>query len=106
MKRITSKIACAVGAAVFAFGAVSLSCSKIRVKGTADTVFADTAPAVNIPNESLKVVEALQSSFNSISAGVLPSVVEIDVTEKRTVKQSNPFEDFEFFFFGNPLGDE
>lgn len=106
MKRITSKIACAVGAAVFAFGAVSLSCSKIRVEGTADTVFADTAPAVNIPNESLKVVEALQSSFNSISAGVLPSVVEIDVTEKRTVKQSNPFEDFEFFFFGNPFGDE
>lgn len=104
MKNITSKIALATFAAVFAFAVVSFSCSKVKVEGTADTVFAETKPAVSISAESLKVIEALQNSFNSISAGVLPSVVEIDVTEKKTVTQSNPFEDFPFWFFGTPNG--
>ncbi|WP_147612806.1 Do family serine endopeptidase [Treponema pectinovorum] len=106
MKNITSKIALIVMTGVFVFAVVSFSCSKVKVSGTADTVFAETKPAVSIPSESLKVIEALQNSFNSISAGVLPSVVEIDVTEKKTVTQTNPFEDFPFWFFGNPNGDD
>lgn len=106
MKTITKKITLGLSAAVFAFGAVSLSCSKIKVEGNADTVFADTEPVVEIPRESLKIVEALQNSFNSIAEGVLPSVVEIDVTEKKAVTQSNPFEDFPFWFFGNPYGSD
>jgi len=105
MKNISSKIICSVACAVAAFAAISFSCSKVKVEGTADTVFAETKSSVVIPAESLKVIEALQNSFNSISDGVLPSVVEIDVTEKTTVTQANPFEDFPFFFFGNPNGD-
>ncbi|MBR1536900.1 MAG: Do family serine endopeptidase [Treponema sp.] len=59
-----------------------------------------------MPSESLKVIEALQSSFRSISSGVLPSVVEIDVTEKKEVQTMNPFESWPFdFFFGNPNSD-
>lgn len=104
MKNITPKIVCGISAAALAFAVVSFSCSKVKVEGTADTVFAETKPAISIPSESLKVVEALQNSFNSISEGVLPSVVEIDVTEKKTITQRNPFEGFPFWFFGNPNG--
>ncbi|MDE7391322.1 MAG: S1C family serine protease, partial [Treponemataceae bacterium] len=93
----------AVGA--FAFAAVSLSCSKVRVHGSADTAFADTKPAVSISADSLRVIEALQDSFRSISAGVLPAVVEIDVTEKKEIT-SSPFDDFPFFFFGRPNDSE
>ena len=104
---MTAKILTGAAAAVLAFSVVSFSCSKTKVEGTADTVFADTTPAVKIPSESLKIVEALQNSFNYISDGVLPSVVEIDVTEKTTVTQTNPFEDLPFWFFGFPnQGDE
>ncbi len=105
MKNMTSKIVCGVSAAALAFAAVSFSCSRVKVEGSADTVYAETKSAVAIPSESLKVVEALQNSFNSISEGVLPSVVEIDVTEKTTVTQMNPFDDLPFWFFGNPNGD-
>ena len=94
-----------VAAGAFAFAAVSLSCSKVRVHGSADTAFADTKPAVSIPADSLRVIEALQNSFRSISAGVLPAVVEIDVTEKKSVT-SSPFDDFPFFFFGMPNDSE
>lgn len=107
IKNMTAKILSGAAAAVLAFSVVSFSCSKTKVEGTADTVFADTAPAVKIPSESLKIVEALQNSFNYISDGVLPSVVEIDVTEKTTVTQTNPFDELPFWFFGFPnQGDE
>ncbi len=106
MKNIRTKLAAGFAACALAFGVISFSCSKIKVEGTADTVFADTKKSIAIPAESLKVIEALQNSFNSISDGVLPSVVEIDVTEKTTVTQTNPFEDFPFFFFGNPNGSD
>ncbi|MCH5289695.1 MAG: Do family serine endopeptidase [Treponema sp.] len=99
------KLAGVVAAGAFAFAAVSLSCARIRVHGSADTAFADTTPAVSIPADSLRVIEALQTSFRSISAGVLPAVVEIDVTEKKEMK-SSPFDDFPFFFFGMPNNSE
>ncbi|WP_027729170.1 Do family serine endopeptidase [Treponema sp. C6A8] len=53
--------------------------------------------------QALSVVEAFQTTFRSISDTLLPSVVEVDVTEKRTYTDpfqgfSSPFE----FFFGRP----
>ena len=104
MKIWTKRILGAAAAGAFAFAVVSFSCSKTEVRGTADTAFADTtAPAVSIPTNALNMLEALQTSFRSISSGVLPSVVEIDVTEKKTV-QASPFDDLPFFFFGMPNG--
>ena len=111
MRTWTKRILTLVAASAFTFAVVSMSCAKTKVSGTADTAFADTAPAVSIPADSLKVLEALQNSFRSISAGVLPSVVEIDVTEKKEVSTPS-FDDFfggdsPFrFFFGNPNQDE
>ena len=106
MKKLTKSILAGGAAAALAFAAVSLSCTRVQVQGSAATAFADTKPAVTIPSESLKVIEALQNSFRSISAGVLPSVVEIDVTEKKEVQTMNPFDGFPFdFFFGNPNSD-
>ncbi len=104
MKKLTSKIFAGLAVTVLAFAAVSLSCSKKSVHGTADTAFADTNPAVKIPADALKVVESLQTAFRSVSAGVLPSIVEIDVVEKTTVP-ANPMmdmDDFFPFFFGTP----
>ena len=110
MKKITKRILAGTAACALAFAALSLSCTRVQVQGSAATAFADTSkPAVTIPSESLKVIEALQSSFRSISSGVLPSVVEIDVTEKKEVQAMNPFEGFDGwpfdFFFGNPNSD-
>ncbi len=107
MKKLTKKILLGTAATALAFAFVSLSCTRVQVQGSAATAFADTSkPAVTIPSESLKVIEALQSSFRSISSGVLPSVVEIDVTEKKEVQTMNPFESWPFdFFFGNPNSD-
>ena len=45
MKKLTSKIFAGLAVTVLAFAAVSLSCSKKSVHGTADTAFADTNPA-------------------------------------------------------------
>ncbi|MBQ6780189.1 MAG: Do family serine endopeptidase [Treponema sp.] len=102
MKIWAKRIIGIAAAGAFAFAAISMSCAKTKVSGTADTAFADTTPAVAIPADSLRVIEALQNSFRSISAGVLPAVVEIDVTEKKEVK-SSPFDDLPFrFFFGLP----
>jgi len=107
MKKITKRILTGTAACALAFAAVSLSCTRVQVQGSAATAFADTSkPAVTIPSESLKVIEALQDSFRSISSGVLPSVVEIDITEKKEVQTVNPFEGFPFdFFFGSPNTD-
>lgn len=107
MKKITKKILLGFSACVFAFAVVSLSCTRTKVQGSADTAFADTAsPVVELSGDSLKLIEALQNSFRSISSGVLPSVVEIDVTEKKEISTRNPFEGFPFdFFFGTPRSD-
>lgn len=76
----------------------TLACKKSdSVQGTAATVFASpAAPAEN----GLAVIEALQSSFRSITSSMLPCVVEVDVVETKTVNAIDPFEDFRRFFFG------
>lgn len=111
--KIIKKIGLGAAALVCAFAFTTLSCRKTEIKGSADTVYAETytpskgTPAITIASSDLKMLEALQNSFRSISSGVLPSVCEIDVVEKTTVP-ANPFFDsdgftspFEFFF-GRP----
>ena len=106
MKRFTKNIVGAAVAAVLSFGLISFSCSgKAGAANGANTAFADTVPAVKIPAESLSVLEAMQNVFRSISTQVLPSVVEVDVTEKKT-RPANPFGDLPFKFFGFPDNDE
>lgn len=97
----TKRILGIAGAAVLSFSAFSISCSKMTVKGSADTVYAESKSGI-VAEDNLKVVEALQNAFRSISDGVLPSVVEVDVTETKTVQTIDPFEDFRKFFFGFP----
>ena len=76
MKKITKLLACAMLA--------------LMVGGTA---FCQSA---------LSIVEALQTTFRSVSDTLLPSVVEVDITQTKTYtspfgRGSNPFE----WFFGN-----
>ena len=102
MKKWTKCIIGIVGAAAFAFGVLALSC-KVN-KGSANVAFAQENrsaqdAAVAIPADALAVTQSLQTTFRSISAGVLPAVVEVDVTTTQTVQTYNPFE--YFFNFGN-----
>jgi Do/DeqQ family serine protease len=107
MKKWTKRILGISAMAIVAFALVSFSCGKTKVKGSAETTFTEGTAGVayaetkrQTPAEALKVVEALQTSFRSISETLLPSVVEVDVTETKTYK--DPFADIPFFFFGNP----
>ena len=97
--------------ALVAFAVLLFSCNGKKDRGSANTAFAqstekteDNKGVVEIPKTSLSVVEALQDVNRSISREVLPSVVEIDVTETRT-RSKNPFGDTPFFFFGSPQND-
>jgi Do/DeqQ family serine protease len=102
MKKWTKRIIGIVGAACVAFALISLSCSKMKVSGSAETTFSDGSmntayaetPARNTktPAEALSVVEALQTSFRYISDKLLPSVVEVDVTETKTYQSPFRFE--------------
>ncbi len=64
-----------------------VSCNAASAK----VAFADSTPSLSIPQDSLEVTQALQSTFRSISAQVLPAVVEVDVTETKEIKTYNPF---------------
>ncbi len=114
MKKWTKRILFAATTFVLAFALVSLSCGKTKVFGsantigTADTAYAETpARSTPTPAEALKIIEALQISFRSISDALLPAVVEVDVTETKTY--NNPMQGFSFGwpfdeFFGNGNG--
>lgn len=105
MKSWTKIVLCVMGAAVLSFGIFTLSCAKTEVRGNAATVYAETKSQI-MSEETLKAVEALQNSFRAISNALLPSVVEVDTTETRTVNAIDPFEDIRRFFFGNPGSEE
>ena len=100
MKLFTKRIIGSSAAAVLTFALISFSCARATVKGSAGTAYAETS-AIKTDAADLKVVEALQNSFRSISSALLPAVVEVDVTETKTMS-ADPFENFRFFFFGNP----
>jgi Do/DeqQ family serine protease len=104
MKTWTKRVIGISCAAIATFAVISLSCRKTPVNGTADTAFAETRTDSPIPSDSLKVMQAMQDSFRAISDTLLPSVVEVDVTETKTV-QSSPLDDLPFFFFGMPNQD-
>ena len=69
----------------------------------AAVVFLTAVSATFASSSSLNVVEALQQSFRDVTGTLLPSVVEVDITETKTY--TNPFggmtSPFDFFF-GNP----
>ena len=72
----------------------------------ATSVFADPPKKSTGTSQALAIVEAFQQTFRSISETLLPSVVEVDVTETKTYTDpfggmTNPFE----FFFGSPKED-
>ena len=100
MKKWTARIIGTAAVAALAFGALSLSCKANS--GSANVAFADTGKnsgkSIDIPADSLKIAEAMQNTYRSISKGVLPAVVEVDVTETQKVKTYNPFKDLPFFF--------
>lgn len=79
----------------------SFACDK---NGSAATVFADSSPAVQIPADALAVAESLQTAFRAVSEAVLPSVIQIDVVETRTV-ESDPYGGLPFFFFDDSNSD-
>ena len=101
MKSWAKKLLGALGVAALSFAFVSFSCSA--KENSAVTVFADTRTGTTVSADGIAAAEALQASFRSVSAAVLPAVVELDVVEKKTI-QSTPFDDFPFFFFGMPRG--
>ena len=104
MKSWTKRIVLSASVAVLSFVLISFSCAKTPVKGTAGTVYAESDSGEIVSKESLKVIEALQNSFRSISNRLLPAVVEVDVIETKTV--TDPFQDFRHFFFGTPEQEE
>ncbi|MCH5290240.1 MAG: Do family serine endopeptidase [Treponema sp.] len=108
MKTWTKKLIGTVAVAAFSFGILALSCKAHN--GSANVAFAQTAKnaagtAVSIPQNALSVAESLQTTFRAISTGVLPAVVEVDVTSTQKVQTYNPFDDFPFFF-GRPRRNE
>ncbi len=98
MKKRSKYILAFSATLIASFLLVSMSCNRLT---GAQTIFADSSPAVQIPEEALAVAELLQTAFRSISSEVLPSVVKIDTVETRT-SDSNPFGGLPFFFFGLP----
>ncbi len=102
MKRRSKYILAFTATLVASFLLVSMSCNRL---GSAQTVFADSSPAVQIPQDALSVAELLQTAFRSVSSEVLPSVVKIDTVETKTADQ-NAFGNLPFFFFGNPEQEE
>lgn len=108
-KNLKYIIGCACVAAT-AFALIAFSCTGKKDRGSANTAFAQTntvkneKTAANIPTASLNIIEAMQDVNRSISQNVLPSVVEIDVTETKK-RAKNPFGDIPFFFFGVPQDD-
>lgn len=102
MKAWTRRILGMAASSALAAGVVLLSCRAAT--GTAGTVFAETKSTGSADRADLSgsgVLEAMQNSFRNVSKVILPSVVEVDVTEKKTV-QSSPLDSIPWFFFGNP----
>ncbi len=84
--------ALAVSVAVFSLPAA-------RIAAAAGS--AGSASAVRVPENALSAVETMQEAFRAVADGVLPSVVEVDVVEKKQAPD-NPLRDMPFFFFGEP----
>lgn len=67
------------------------------------SVFGQSSKKTSDEAQALSVVQAMQTTFRSVSEKLLPSVVEVDITETKTY--TNPFGNYTSpfdFFFGNP----
>lgn len=81
-----------------------------RIIGFALLILSSTFVFADPPRKNqaaLGIVEALQTTFRSVSETLLPAVVEVDVTETKTYQDpfrgfTNPFE----YFFGSPDPDK
>lgn len=93
-------------AALIALALVTLQLLACKKAVIPSGVAAFAQPKAVVSSANLKVIEALQESFREISSTLLPAVVEVDVTETRTVNAIDPFEDFRRFFFGPDSGDD
>lgn len=110
MKKISNlpeKILGTLSVAALSFAILAFSCKANN--GSANVAFAESKGnsrrnTTQISNNSLEVVKSLQDVFRSISETVLPTVVEVDVTEKTKVSSQNPFKDFWPFGDGWPFG--
>ena len=110
MKKIANlpeKIFGTLSVAALSFAILAFSC-KANI-GSANVAFAESRNSsrrstTQVSNNSLEVVKSMQDVFRSISENVLPTVVEVDVTEKTKVSSQNPFKDFWPFGDGWPFG--
>ena len=69
--------------------------------------FAQSTKKSTDESQALSIVEAMQTTFRSVSEKMLPAVVEVDITETKTY--TNPFGGFSSpfeFFFGTPDSDD
>ncbi len=101
MKKISNlpvKILGTLSVAALSFAILAFSCKANN--GSANVAFAESKSSskkgtTKLSNNSLEVVKSMQEVFRSISESVLPTVVEVDVTEKTQVPvYQNPFKDF------------
>lgn len=104
MKKWEKNLLAIITFVLLAFVLFSFSCNSSSNGKSANTAFADTNPAIAIAGDSLAVAEAVQNVFRSVADAVLPSIVQLDVVEKRTV-QSPSFNGFPFEFFFGPSGE-
>ena len=88
MKKIANlpeKIFGTLSVAALSFAILAFSCKANN--GSANVAFAESRNSsrrntTQVSNNSLEVVKSMQDVFRSISENVLPTVVEVDVTEK------------------------
>ncbi|MGL4982960.1 MAG: Do family serine endopeptidase [Treponemataceae bacterium] len=99
MKFWSKKIALVMILITLSFLFFSFSCKS--KPSNMSLAFAEDSPRKAIPTDALSVLEALQTSFRTISSNVLPSVVEVDIVETKKQRML-PQNAFPFFFFGQP----
>lgn len=95
----TGQFAAVTLAAVACFFLVAIFSTKNP--GSALTAYADNGTNRAIPAESLTFLESMQKANRSLSEALLPTVVTLEVKEKRIVDSADN-NGFHWFFFGNP----
>ncbi len=103
MKRTTKTVAIAAGVLI-----VGLAAGMLLAQGRSETLATTQAPAQTASAQALPVtstasLQSLQLSFRQVAQRIIPSVVEINVTEM----VNQPTQDFNFPFpFPSPFGQQ
>ncbi|MDR1785476.1 MAG: Do family serine endopeptidase [Spirochaetaceae bacterium] len=95
MNSWTKRLCLILAGIVLGAGLFFFACNT-QERSQAQTAYAESGSGIKLPAESLGVLEAMQNVFRAVSESVLPSVVELDVVEKRT-GPANPFGFIPFF---------